>query len=371
VIAVDARDGADGVPDGFVDVPHLVYADDPFWTPEDPADVTRAFSPANPWFGAGRAARAFVVPGRARAATFDDPGAPIAGPRATFFGYWESVGDVEAERALIAAMHEWARGRGAERLIGPIQFSTARSYRLRVAIEPGGVPIVGEPHNPARYPGELEAHGFSVVRRYETALVDSASLREVEAKSGPFLDRVLAEGYRIEALYPDTWLAHLREVHELVEGAFRASFGYAPMSYAEFSAVAGSLGRKLDPERSALLFDPSGAVAGVAHVLPHWGPLTVQSAGAARVRVADLDWRQHAPRLAALGPIDLVMKTVAVSPRAMRRGLGHALAARCARQALEAGARVYGALMREDAASLHLVPRETSSRSFALYESPV
>jgi hypothetical protein len=371
VIAVDAREGADGVPDGFVQVSRLVYADDPLWTPEEAADVARAFSPANPWFsGEGRAARVFVVPGRARAAAFDDPGAPIPGPRAVFFGYWESVGDVEAERALLDAIRRWARERGAGRLLGPVQFSTARSYRLRVAMEPGGVPIVGEPHNPARYPEDLEAHGFSVVRRYETKLLDRAAIEAAEAGAGPFLDRVLAEGYRFEPLHPETWVAHLREVHALVEAAFSASFGYAPMRFEEFSAVAGeSLARKLDPERSALLFDPSGAVAGLVHVLPHWGPLTVQRAGAGRVRAADLDWREHARRLAALGPVDWVMKTIAVAPNAERRGLGHAIIARCARQALQAGARVYGALAREDAGSRRLVPGETASRWFALYES--
>ncbi len=115
------------------------------------------------------------------------------------------------------------------------------------------------------------------------------------------------------------------------------------------------------------MYAPDGEVVGFVLVYPHWAPLVVRSAGEARVAASELDYGLHAARLATLGRVDWVLKTIAVAPHAARRGLGHALVARCAEQALDAGVRVYGALAREDAGSRRLSPAETSSRWFVLY----
>jgi GNAT superfamily N-acetyltransferase len=368
MIRIDSRDGRDGTPDGFAAVAHAVYDGDPLWIPEDADELARAFSPRNPWFSAERAARTFVIPERARAAAFFDPSLRIDERPAAFFGYWESTGDPDAERVLFDAVRAWATERGAEDLYGPIQFSTAHSYRIRVSIEPGGVPILGEPHNPARYGTAFEALGLSPVRRYETKVFDGDTRAMAAEAARPFRDRILADGYRLEPLGPETWAAHLRELHALVEEAFRAGFAYAPMRFEEFAVVAGkSLVRRIDPERSTIVYAPDGAVVGFALVYPHWGPLVVRGAGEARVRVSELDWRLHASRLAALGRVDWVLKTMAVAPHAARRGLGHALVARCAEEAIAAGVRVFGALEREDAGSRRLSPAESASRWFVLY----
>ncbi|MGZ3407677.1 MAG: hypothetical protein ACXVAN_14605, partial [Polyangia bacterium] len=103
------------LPAGFLELPHQLYRDDPRWIPEEPDAVARAFSPANRWLQTGMA-QPFCLPGRARAAAFFDPRCAIDGAPAAFFGYWESVGDLEADRALFARVVEWARARGAARL---------------------------------------------------------------------------------------------------------------------------------------------------------------------------------------------------------------------------------------------------------------
>ena len=74
-MSFDQRDGSAGLPDGFAELPPLVYADDPRWIPEDPQFLRLLFSPANPWLARGRARH-----GRRRAGAGRDRdlSAPIA-----------------------------------------------------------------------------------------------------------------------------------------------------------------------------------------------------------------------------------------------------------------------------------------------------
>ena len=52
-------------PDAFLDLPHVVYATDPQWIPEDRDATARAFSRDHDWFATGRAL-GLHIPGRAR-----------------------------------------------------------------------------------------------------------------------------------------------------------------------------------------------------------------------------------------------------------------------------------------------------------------
>ncbi len=133
-----------GVAAGFLELPSGVYAGDPMWIPEDSEATRRAFSPDNVWFTRG-SARTWCVPGSTRVAAFLGPDQRIDGERAAFFGYWETVDDVEVNRCLFASLVAWARDRGAKSVYGPINFNTYGLYRLRTEVEPGGVTFPGEP----------------------------------------------------------------------------------------------------------------------------------------------------------------------------------------------------------------------------------
>jgi ribosomal protein S18 acetylase RimI-like enzyme len=369
-VTVIAREAHEGVPAGFVEVAQAVYRDDPRWIPEDPEDVRSAFSRANPWFD-GRGALALCIPGKARAAVFHDPAMILDGGPAAFFGYWESTGDASAEDRLMTAIRAFARERGARRVYGPIQFSTAHTYRLRLTVEPDGAPFLGEPYNAPSYPDALQALGFRVRERYVTQLIDSGHAPVVERKRGRFLERVLRDGYRIEPLDRTLWRARLPEMYAMVEASFREGFAYAPMTFAQFAAAAGEgIAKKLSPDVSMIAYAPTGEPVGFCLVYPQYAPLISQSAPD-RVSPRDLDWDVHMPLLRASGPVDLVLKTICVVPSHQRLGVGPALAVAVTSRAAPLCRTLFGALIREDNPSRRLTVGCVSERTYALYASDV
>jgi ribosomal protein S18 acetylase RimI-like enzyme len=370
--AIAERDAREGTADGFVELAPIVYADDPCWIPEEPAQLARAFSENNPWLVA-RQARTWCAPGKGRVAAFFDPALRIDGEPCAFFGYWESTGDADVARALMDRVRAWAAERGARRLFGPIQFSTAHSYRIRTSAEPGALPLLGEPYNPTRYAAELESLGFAAHQRYVTQILTIDETRATVAKLRERYDAVLARGYRIEPLTLDAWTSRLPELHAVVEEAFKSNFAYAPMRYDEFASLCGAgFVKKFDPDASLLAYGPSDDVVGFALNARDFAPILVQGAGDARVAQSAIDHAKHAALVAARGPIDLVMKTVCVLPEHRRGGMMAAYAVHLQTYAERMGARrVFGALAREDNATARLGSGAGAARWFALYAAPL
>ncbi|MGZ3425178.1 MAG: hypothetical protein ACXVCV_00950, partial [Polyangia bacterium] len=224
------RQGSAGVPEGFLELPHQLYRDDPRWIPEESAAVARAFSPENRWHET-RSAHSFCVPGRARAAAFFDPGCAIDDATAAFFGYWESSGDLAADRALFARVVEWARQRGAARLYGPINFTTAFGYRVLLSAEPDGLPFPGEPYNPTWYGERLGALGLTLARRYLTQHVDRQRASASLERHRPLRLRLEERGYRFSQLDHAEWLGRLAELHGLADQMFAGNFAYTPFGF--------------------------------------------------------------------------------------------------------------------------------------------
>jgi hypothetical protein len=366
--AIEETRGHEGLPHGFLELPSLVYATDPHWIPEEPAQVAAAFAPENPWFERGRAL-ALAIPGTARLGAFFDPALRVAGRPAAFFGYWESVGDTAGDAALHARVAEWARRQGALELHGPINFSTYGNYRLRTSAEPGALPFPGEPYNPAAYPAALERLGYTVVETYRTqvsAVGGAAAVREARRRAAT---RAAASGYRIERLTPEIWHARLAEMHGLTDAIFGGNFAYTPLPFSAFARACGdAFIRRTCPLASMIAYGPEGDVAGLFLVAPHYGPLVVQAAGSRRVPVSQLSYGQHAALLASSGYRAAVLKTVGVAPRHRRRGVLEALTL----AALAGGAAHYdhwlGALMRSDNPSGRVAAGLVSlERRYALY----
>ena len=362
------RAGSDGVAEGFLALPHQLYRDDARWIPEEAGEVARAFSPANRWHQ-GRAAHTFCAPGRARAAAFFDPRADIDGAPAAFFGYWESAGDRDVDRALFARVAEWAKRRGARRLVGPINFSTANGYRVLLSAEPDGLPFPGEPYNPTWYGERLRALGFRLERRYLTQHVDRERARASLERHRRLRQRLEARGYRFAALDGTEWLARLDELRALVDEMFAGNFAYTPFPPGEFAAAFGArLLRRLWRELSVVAHAPNGDIAGFFLVYPHYGPVVVQGAGAARVAPGEVDYARDAARLGRRASRCALLKTVAVSPKYRGRGVAEAMSAWLLAKSEPVCDELYGALIREDNASRRLSAGDTPAlRWYGLY----
>lgn len=347
-IAIHDAAGPGPLPEGFLEVPRLVYAEDPMWIPEDESAMAKRFSEANPWFRTGRS-QAFCIPGKARLVVFVTPETAVGGKPAAFFGYWDTVLDEAADRALFGAAYEWARAQGAEAMYGPINFVTYGTYRARLNCEPGGFTFPGEPYNPPAYPARLEELGFAVQQHYVTQLAPAALGAAVRVARQPRLEAVLEAGYRVEAFAHEIWLDNLPEMHGLVDAMFNQNFAYTPLDFDTFAALCGeSFIRKTCPKTSTIAYAPDGSIAGFFLVYPHYGPLVVQSAGADRVHEDDLNYAEHFPLLQARGEVAAVSKTVAVAKEHRSRGVMTALTISMFARGEGVFSHWYGALIQSD-----------------------
>lgn len=305
----------------FLAVAETVYADDPHWIPEDPGAV------------AALASRApmFCVPGAARAALFPGPD-----PDSALFGLFESTGDDEAEAYVMERLQAAAVQRGARRLFGPIDGSTALGNRIRLHRPRAAAPYVGEPYNPERYAAALEHLGLDVVRRYVSHDMDAADIAALAGAAH-------TSAHRLERLDSGAWHAHADELFVLTNAVFAGNFAFRPLTRAQFDAL--PFAERIDPELSVLAFGPAGEVAGVILVFPHYGPLVVAGAGEERVSLDALSYAEHGPLVRG----EAVLKTGGVAPAHRRSGLARAMTVEVARRCAARGEhRLLIGPMRED-----------------------
>jgi hypothetical protein len=364
--------GGERLPAGFLELPGAIYSEDPHYIPESPDELQALFGSDNPWFGHG-AARTFCIPGRVRAAAFRAHGLAVAGRAAAWFGFWESAGHQDANAAVIARVRSWATAHGAAELYGPVNFSTALDYRLRLSAHDGGLPFPGEPYNPPSYADQLEALGFRLVRRYATQILHEAAVRATAEHTLPILEGLERQGYSFARLDPDRWQRHAGELLELTNAVFADNFAFTPMTGREFAARFGpGFAARLTPEGSVIAYGPQGEVAGVCLTMPHYGPLVAQAAGADRVRTNELCYTRHAAALARHGPPTWVLKTIGTSPAHRRHGVAAGMVGAMLQRGLGLGlATLFGALIREDNPSRRLARGEQAERCYGLYTAPL
>ncbi len=359
------------LPNGFLEIPTLIYGNDPLWIPEDSLAVTNSFSPHNPWFEQGLA-KTWCIPGKVRAAAFHDPKARIQDRKAVFFGYWETMPEEEESNLqLFQAIKEWTRSLGAKDIYGPINFTTFGPYRLRLTAEEKAIPFPGEPYNHPYYPELMSKMGFQLQQKYITQVFSPAQQQIGYKHFLPIQEKLINQGFVFSPLGQDLWMENLAELHLLVDSIFADNFAYTPISYQSFIKACGqSFIRKACPQTSMMVFAPDNSIAGFFLCYPHYGPITNLGAGNSRVKMSDLEYEKHIPWLRQdKKKPDMVAKTVGVDNKYRRLGVMQGLSA----AVLQGGAgrwnRWYGALIREDNPSLRPGKSHTLyQREYGLYQ---
>lgn len=277
-------------------------------------------------------------------------------------GWYEAL-DGEAGAVLLARAAAVLAERGAVRVLGPMNGSTWRRYRLALPAgpgEPAPTPFLAEPVNPPDYPAHFLAAGYAVAAEYESRaalLPPGEPPASAEASGAP-----LPDGIRIAALDPARFDDTLREIFDLSTAAFADNLFYSPIGFAEFAAAYLRMKPLLDPELVRLARGADGRLLGFVFAFPDpydRVPDTVRARPAASARA-------RRPR-----GLRVVLKTLATAPEARGLGLGGRLSAEVHRVARERGApSVVHALMQVDNASTNISGRLRGEpfRRYALYD---
>ena len=267
-------------------------------------------------------------------------------------GWYEAL-DGEAGAALLARAGEMLAERGAARVLGPMNGSTWKRYRLALPPgpgEPAPTPFLTEPVNPPDYPAHFLAAGYAVAAEYESRAAPLAPDAPAAAGGVP----PLPDGVRIAALDPGRFDETLREIFDLSAAAFAENLFYTPIGFAEFAAAYLRVKPLLDPELVRLARGADGRLLAFVFAFPD--PFD---------RVPDASGGAPRPR-----GLRVVLKTLATAPEARGLGLGGRLSAEVHRVASGRGApSVVHALMQVDNDSTNISGRLRGEpfRRYALY----
>ncbi len=186
------------------------------------------------------------------------------------FGFFEAVEDQEAVAALLGAATEWAAGKGRERILGPMDFTTNEEIGILI----DGFdrrPMILEPWHPPYYQRLIEAEGFAKAMDVLMWELQFGSLKEGEAFD-PSIHAAAKkgleeEGIVIRNLRKSEMAAEVRRFTDVYNEAWGHNWGFVPITDAEVEFQAKNLKQVID-EKWAYMAEKDGEVVGAALTLP-------------------------------------------------------------------------------------------------------
>jgi len=259
----------------FVKVPFRLHRDSEQWVPPLIFERMQFLDRRkNPWFEHGEAeyflAERDGEPVGRITAHVDRRWDEFQGGKDAMFGFFETAEDPEVARALFDAACEWASGKGRERILGPMDFTT--NDEIGILIE--GFerrPMILEPWHPPYYQRLIEAEGFT-----KAMDVLMWELRMGELKEGEKFDPSIHEaaekalrdeGITIRNMRKREMAAEVRRFMDVYNEAWGDNWGFVPITDAEVEFQAKNLKQVLDEEWT-FMAEKDGEVVGAALTLP-------------------------------------------------------------------------------------------------------
>jgi hypothetical protein len=252
----------------FIDVPWLVYADDPVWVPPLRLERRWHFSKSNPFFEHGEwqawiAYRNNQPVGRI-SAQIDQLHRQRYGADTGHFGLLESVNDKEVFAELIQTAEKWLAERGTKHVSGPYNFSINQECGVLVS----GFdtpPMVMMPHSPKWYGQLLEEQGYYPLKDLLAYLmqVDMEVPKIVRNLMGKFSKRL-----RIRVLRRNQLKVEMEIIRSIFNDAWSDNWGFIPFTEAEFSEL-GSTFRFLLRDEYFQIVEVDGVPAAFMVALPN------------------------------------------------------------------------------------------------------
>ena len=236
--------------DRFIKFQWQIYRNDLHWVPPLLMERHDFLDPAkNPFFEHADvtlflARRAGEIVGRI-AAVEDRNFNAFHGSKTAYFGLFECVNDREAAAALVGAARDWARWRGLDTLLGPMNLSTSCEVGLLVEGFDSD-PYLQMSYNPRYYGELLEACGLKKAK-------DLFAWERTAATPPPerylrIADKVREhEGITIRSVNLRHFDSEVARIKEVYNAAWEPSWGFVAMTDAEFDKLAKDLRHTIAP----------------------------------------------------------------------------------------------------------------------------
>lgn len=257
----------------FIKVAWTVYEGDPNWVPWLYFERLDFFNKQkNPFFEHAEAeyfiARRDGTAIGSIAAILNHRHNEVHDENVAHFGVFEVIDDAGAAAALLDAACDWARDRGVDKILGPMNLSTNdESGTLIEGFD--RPPVVLMTYNPRYYPDFLEEAGFS---KAMDLLAWIGDLDEIVKEMPPKVLRVIEKvkdryRLRIRKINMDDWDAEIERIKHIYNSAWEKNWGFVPMTDGEIDHLAENLKLILDPEL-VFMVEQEGEAVGFALTLP-------------------------------------------------------------------------------------------------------
>ncbi len=240
----------------FITVPWLVYKDDPNWVPWLYFERLAFFDKNKNHFFAHAEADYFIArrDGKAIgtiAAILNHRHNEFQGENVAHFGVFELINDAAAAAALLQTACEWAKARGVDKIIGPMNLSTNDECGMLLEGY-DSPPVILIPYNPPYYHEFMAANGF--VKAMDLYSWDVPLEPLVKGNAMP--ERV----YRVvNALREKTNLTlrplnmkdldnEIIRLKKVYNSAWEKNWGFVPLTDDELDHLINSLVPIIDPE---------------------------------------------------------------------------------------------------------------------------
>ena len=259
----------------FVKVPFHLHRESEQWVPPLVFERMQFLDrKKNPWFEHGEAeyflAERDGEPLGRVTAHVDSRWDEYQGGKDAMFGFFETANDPEVAKALLDTASEWAAGRGRERILGPMDFTT--NDEIGILIEGfERKPMILEPWHPPYYQQLIEAEGFAKtmdVLMWELHLGQLKEGERFDPSIHAAAEKALHdEGIAIRNMRRRDMAAEVRRFMDVYNEAWGKNWGFVPITDAEVEFQAKNLKQVLDEEWT-FMAEKDGEVVGAALTLP-------------------------------------------------------------------------------------------------------
>lgn len=252
----------------FIDLPRLLYADDPAWVPPLWLERRLHFSSFNPYFKhaewQGWLAYRDGRPAGRISAQVDELHRQRYHEATGHFGLFESENDPAVAAALIRVAEEWLSERGTTRVTGPFNFSINQDCGILVeGFETP--PVIMMPHSRSWYGRLLEEQGYARARDLYAYWVNT----DFET---PRIMHNLVQRYAsrtsLRPLDRSRFAEEMETLRDIFNDAWSENWGFVPFTREEFADIGNSL-RLFLPDDFIQVAEVDGEAAAFMVVLPN------------------------------------------------------------------------------------------------------
>ena len=258
----------------FIKLPWELYKGDQNWVPPLIFDVRKNLDPVkNPFFKHSEvdmflAEKDGVLAGRI-AAIKNDNHNNFHKDKAGFFGFYETIDDEEVSDLLLDTACDWAKNKGFDEILGPVNPSTNDECGLLVDGF-DSPPVFLMTYNPKHYVTKIENFGFEKANDLYAYYIPSEVINnekmmaKLERMSELIKKRSDVAIYNVNM---KNLTAEVRKIEEIYNSAWESNWGFVPITTEEFDYMAESLKMVVDPDL-VMFAEVAGKPAGFTLALP-------------------------------------------------------------------------------------------------------